>query len=124
VESLLSRDTERLFRALGNVNRSPLGASALAGCPYPVDRRRLAALLGFEGPVENTLDAVASGDYALELAAALGALGASLSRFLTDLLLWAARGAFLVGEGLSQGSSFMPQKQNPVLDLRGAEESR
>jgi argininosuccinate lyase len=71
VESLLFRDTERLFRALGNVNRSPLGASALAGCPYPVNRRRLAALLGFEGPVENTLDAVASGDYALELAAAL-----------------------------------------------------
>jgi len=115
VESLLSRDTERLFRALSNVNRSPLGASALAGCPYPVDRRRLAALLGFEGPVENTLDAVASGDYALELAAALGALGASLSRLLTDLLFWAGRGAFLVGEGLSQGSSFMPQKRNPVV---------
>ncbi len=115
VESLLSRDTERLFRALSNVNRSPLGASALAGCPYPVDRRRLAALLGFEAPVENTLDAVASGDYALELASALQALGASLSRLLTDLLFWAGRGAFQVGEGLSQGSSFMPQKRNPVV---------
>ncbi|MGC8903689.1 lyase family protein [Thermus sp.] len=115
VEALLARDTERLFRALSNVNRSPLGASALAGSPYPVDRERLARLLGFEGPVENTLDAVAAGDYALELAFALGGLGASLSRLLTDLLSWAGREAFGVGEGLSQGSSFMPQKQNPVV---------
>ena len=114
-EGLLARDTQRLFRALANLNRSPLGASALAGTPYPVDRHRLAALLGFEAPVENTLDAVASGDYALELASALQALGASLSRLLTDLLFWAGRGAFLVGERLSQGSSFMPQKQNPVV---------
>ncbi len=115
VEALLSRDTERLFRALSTLNRSPLGASALAGAPYPVDRLRLARLLGFEGPVENTLDAVASGDYALELASALAGLGASLSRFLTDLLAFAAREAFGVGEGLSQGSSFMPQKHNPVV---------
>lgn len=115
VESLLARDTERLFRVLSTLNRSPLGASALAGAPYPLDRKRLALLLGFEGPVENTLDAVASGDYALELASALAGLGASLSRFLTDLLFWAGQGAFQVGEGLAQGSSFMPQKQNPVV---------
>ncbi|WP_117237069.1 lyase family protein [Thermus sediminis] len=115
IEGLLSRDTERLFQALSHVNRSPLGASALAGAPYPLDRHRLSALLGFEAPVENALDAVASGDYALGLAAALQALGASLSRLLTDLLFWAGRGAFVVGEGLSQGSSFMPQKQNPVV---------
>ena len=115
VEALLSRDTERLFQALSRLNRSPLGASALAGSPYPLDRHRLAALLGFEAPVENTLDAVASGDYALELASALGMLGASLSRLLTDLLFLAGRGAFLVGERLSQDSSFMPQKQNPVV---------
>ncbi|TBH21875.1 lyase family protein [Thermus thermamylovorans] len=115
VEALFARDHGRLLRALATLNRSPLGASALAGSPYPVDRRRLAALLGFEGPVENTLDAVAAGDYALELAAALAGLGASLSRFQTDLLSWAERGAFVVGESLAQGSSFMPQKRNPVV---------
>ncbi|WP_038056524.1 lyase family protein [Thermus amyloliquefaciens] len=115
VEALLGRDFRRLRQALETLDRCPLGASALAGNPYPVDRRRLAALLGFAGPVENTLDAVASGDYALELASALAGLGASLSRFLTDLLALAERGAFVVGEGLAQGSSFMPQKRNPVV---------
>ncbi|WP_114312479.1 lyase family protein [Thermus caldifontis] len=115
IAALLERDFRRLRRALDTLDRSPLGASALAGNPYPVDRARLAALLGFAGPVENTLDAVASGDYALELAAALGGMGASLSRFLTDLLFWAERGAFVVGESVSQGSSFMPQKRNPVV---------
>ncbi|GAA6755925.1 argininosuccinate lyase [Thermus thalpophilus] len=115
VGALLERDYRRLARALATLDRSPLGASALAGSPYPVDRARLAALLGFQGPVEHTLDAVAAGDYALELAFALAGLGASLSRLLTDLLAWAARGAFVVGESLAQGSSFMPQKRNPVV---------
>ncbi|RTI09929.1 argininosuccinate lyase [Thermus scotoductus] len=115
VAALLERDFRRLRQALDTLDRCPLGASALAGNPYPVDRRRLAALLGFAGPVENTLDAVASGDYALELASALAGLGTSLSRFLTDLLALAERGAFVVGEGLAQGSSFMPQKRNPVV---------
>lgn len=115
VEALLGRDSRRLWQALDTLDRCPLGASALAGNPYPVDRWRLAALLGFAGPVENTLDAVASGDYALELASALAGLGTSLSRFLTDLLALAERGAFVVGERLSQGSSFMPQKRNPVV---------
>ncbi len=115
VAALLERDYRRLRQALDTLDRCPLGASALAGNPYPVDRWRLAALLGFAGPVENTLDAVASGDYALELASALVGLGTSLSRFLTDLLALAERGAFVVGEGLAQGSSFMPQKRNPVV---------
>lgn len=115
VEALLARDYGRLLRALETVDRCPLGASALAGSPYPVDRKRLAELLGFAAPLENTLDAVASGDYAMELASALAGLGASLSRFLTDLLFWAERGAFVVGERLAQGSSFMPQKRNPVV---------
>ncbi|WP_038046198.1 lyase family protein [Thermus caliditerrae] len=115
VEGLLSRDYARLSHALETLDRCPLGASALAGSPYPVDRWRLAALLGFAAPLENTLDAVASGDYALELASALAGLGASLSRLLTDFLFWAERGAFVVGERLAQGSSFMPQKRNPVV---------
>lgn len=115
VENLLWRDTQRLFQALDLLNRSPLGASALAGTPYPVDRTRLATLLGFKGPVENTLDAVAGGDWGLGLVGALGVLASSLSRLIQDLLLWAERGGFEVGEGLAQGSSFMPQKRNPVV---------
>lgn len=115
VAALLERDFRRLRQALDTLDRCPLGASALAGSPYPVDRKRLASLLGFAGPVENTLDAVASGDYALELASALMGVGSSLSRFLFDLLSLAEREAFVVGEVLSQGSSFMPQKRNPVV---------
>ncbi|KIX84541.1 lyase family protein [Thermus filiformis] len=115
VESLLARDFGRLLHALSTLNRSPLGASALAGSPYPVDRAYLAQLLGFEAPVENTLDAVAAGDHAAELAAALSLLGSSLSRFVRDLLFWAERGGFLVGERVAQGSSAMPQKHNPVV---------
>ncbi|MER3451649.1 MAG: argininosuccinate lyase [Thermus sp.] len=115
VEGLLARDFHRLLSALSTLNRSPLGASALAGNPYGVDRVYLAQLLGFEGPVENTLDAVAAGDYAAELAAALSILGSSLSRLIHDLLFWAERGGFLVGEQVAQGSSLMPQKHNPVV---------
>ena len=115
VESLLARDSGRLFSALSTLSRAPLGASALAGSPYPIDRVYLAQLLGFEAPVENTLDAVAAGDYAAEMAAALSILGSSLSRFIHDLLSWAERGGFLVGERVAQGSSLMPQKHNPVV---------
>ncbi len=115
VENLLARDSRRFVQALEVLNHCPLGASALAGTPYPVDRTRLARLLGFGGPVENTLDAVAGGDWALGVVMALGGLASSLSRLAQDLLLWAERGGFAVGEGLAQGSSFMPQKRNPVV---------
>ncbi|MCL6567401.1 MAG: argininosuccinate lyase [Meiothermus silvanus] len=115
LENLLSRDTRRLWAALESANASPLGASSLAGSPYRVDRAMLARLLGFTQAVENTYDAVAAGDWAIELAQALAALGASLSRMARDLLFWAEREAFVVGERVAQGSSIMPQKQNPVI---------
>ncbi|RIH90660.1 Argininosuccinate lyase [Calidithermus terrae] len=114
-ENLLSRDFRRLRAALDTTDRSPLGASSLAGSPYPVDREALARWLGFGGVVEHTYDAIAAGDWALELAQALAGLGASLSRLVRDLLAWAETGAFRVGERVAQGSSIMPQKHNPVI---------
>jgi len=115
VECLLARDFRRLWEAVKNVNRCPLGASALAGTPYGVDRNLLAELLGFDEPVEQTYDAIASGDWALELSCALGVLGSSLSRFVWDLIHWAEKGALKVPEDLTQGSSIMVQKNNPVV---------
>lgn len=115
LESLLSRDFKRLWSAILTVNSSPLGASALAGNPYPIDRHRLAERLGFGSIVENTYDAVAAGDWGLELGYAASGLASSLSRLQTDLLAWAKEGVLQVGERITQGSSIMPQKRNPVV---------
>ena len=115
VENLLSRDYQRLRSAFMTSDKSPLGASALAGSPYPVDRKALAKWLGFGGTLEHTYDAVAAGDWALEIAFSLAGMGTSLSRFVSDLLFWAEQGGFLVAEKISQGSSIMPQKVNPVV---------
>ncbi len=115
VENLISRDYQRLRSAFLTTDKCPLGASTLAGSPYPVDRRALAQWLGFGGTLEHTYDAIAAGDWALEIAYALAGMGASLSRLVADLLFWAEQGGFLVAEKISQGSSIMPQKVNPVV---------
>jgi argininosuccinate lyase len=115
VENLLSRDYQRLRAAFMTTDKCPLGASTLAGSPYPVDRRALAQWLGFGGTLEHTYDAIAAGDWALEIAHALAGLAASLSRLVADLLFWAEQGGFVVAERISQGSSIMPQKVNPVV---------
>lgn len=115
MENLLSRDHTRIWNAAQSINKSPLGASSLAGNPYPIQRERLAKDLGFEGIIEHTYDAIAAGDWALELAHALSTLATSLSRISRDLLFWAERDGFLVGESIAQGSSIMPQKHNPVI---------
>ena len=114
-ENMLSRDFNRLKNAFKTVDKCPLGASALAGSPYPVDRKKMALLLGFSGPIEHTYDAVAAGDWALEISFALSGMASSLSRLVSDLLFWAEQGGFLVAESISQGSSIMPQKRNPVV---------
>ncbi|GHF44952.1 argininosuccinate lyase [Deinococcus metalli] len=114
VENAVARDSARLEGALGRVNRSPLGAVALAGSSHPLNREETATLLGFDGPVENTLDAVAAGDWQVEIAGALSTCAATLSRVVYDLLDWAARGLITLQGGLVQGSSVMPQKRNPV----------
>ncbi|RDI95063.1 argininosuccinate lyase [Meiothermus sp. QL-1] len=115
VENLLSRDYQRLRAAFQTTDKCPLGASTLAGSPYPVDRKALAQWLGFGGTLEHTYDAIAAGDWALEIAHALAGLATSLSRLVADLLFWAEQGGFLVAERISQGSSVMPQKVNPVV---------
>ncbi|WP_102124782.1 lyase family protein [Deinococcus planocerae] len=114
LENVLSRDTRRMFAALGHVNLSPMGAVALAGTSFPIDRERTAELLAFDRPIENTYDAVSASDWQVDLAATVTVAATTLSRAVHDLLLWASRGLLTLEDGLVQGSSVMPQKRNPV----------
>ncbi|GAA5513910.1 argininosuccinate lyase [Deinococcus carri] len=114
LENVLSRDTGRMFGALAHVNLSPLGAVALAGTSFPIDRELTARLLAFDRPVENTYDAVSTSDWQVELAGVVTVAATTLSRAVHDLLLWASRGLLTLEDGLVQGSSVMPQKRNPV----------
>mgnify|MGYP006274962127 FL=1 len=107
------RDTERLLGALERVDRSPLGAAALAGTPFDVDRERTAELLGFDGLVENSMDAVAGRDVLLEAMAAVGGLSVTLSGLAEDLVLFANRGFVDLDDAYASTSSIMPQKKNP-----------
>ena len=111
----LHRDRERFAGALSRVDASPLGACAMAGTPHPIDRERTAELLGFAGLVENAMDAVATRDYAQEVAAAAAICSTNLSRMAEELVLWSsAEFAFIrLSEDHATGSSIMPQKRNP-----------
>jgi len=111
----LSRDRERIQDAKKRVNRSPLGAAAMAGTPHPIDRLRTAALLGFDGVVENAMDAVAARDHLIESVSAAAILSTHLSRMAEELVLWSTSefGLIQLGEDWSTGSSIMPQKRNP-----------
>lgn len=111
------RDTRRQFHAYQHANESPLGAGALAGVNYPLDRRLAASLLGFDGLVENSIDAVASRDYVLEALAALSIFGVNASRIANDLYVWSTEefGYLDVSGELSIVSSIMPQKKNPIV---------
>lgn len=113
---VLGRDLARLQRAYDLVNRSPLGAAALTTSGFPVDRRRVAELLGFDGLVENSYDAIASVDYLTETAAALQLAFVHTGRFVQDLLVWCTHefGALKLADAYVQCSSIMPQKRNPV----------
>ncbi len=116
VHDSLGRDWRRLLAAYENCNLSPLGAAAITGSGFAVDRRRLAELLAFDGVVENTYDAIAGADFLGEAATALGLAFLGLGRFVGDLLLWSTRefGALRVADPYVQVSSIMPQKRNPV----------
>lgn len=109
------RDRERLQGALSRVDRSPLGAAAMAGSPHPIDRDRSAALLGFAGVVENAMDAVSARDHEQEAAAACAILAGHLSRVAEELVIWSSSEFRFVrlGDGWATGSSIMPQKRNP-----------
>jgi len=117
VESGLARDTSRLFGALQRTNLCPMGAAALAGTGFPIDREMVARLLGFDSPVMNTLDAVASRDYLLEALSTGAIMGITLSRFAQDLYVWYSDEFGMIGfnDRVAGTSSIMPQKKNPVV---------
>ena len=112
----LERDWTRLTAAYDTTNRCPLGACAITGTGFPIDRALTADLLGFASPTGNTYGSIATVDYVLQSTSAAAVLMVGLGRFVQDLLQWAtAEFNYLrLGEGFVQCSSIMPQKRNPV----------
>ncbi|MGH8719458.1 MAG: argininosuccinate lyase [Burkholderiales bacterium] len=112
---MLKRDRARLFDCRKRVNRLPLGAAALAGTSYTIDREMVAKELGFDGVCENSLDAVSDRDFAIEFCACAALTMMHLSRLAEELILWMSPGfAFIeIADRFTTGSSIMPQKKNP-----------
>ena len=112
----LERDGVRLKAAFASTNRNPLGACAITGTGFPIDRSLTSALLGFSGPTCNTYGSIATVDYLLESTSAATVLLTGNGRFVQDMLLWSTGefGYLRLGDGYVQGSSIMPQKRNPV----------
>ena len=112
----LERDAPRLEAAYERTNRNPLGACAITGTGFPIDRQLTSELLGFCGPTGNTYGSIATVDYLLESTSATAVLLVGLGRFVQDLLLWCTSEFSYVrfGDGFVQSSSIMPQKRNPV----------
>ena len=116
----LERDIHRLEENYPRVNLCPMGAGALATSSFPIDRGRVADLLGFGGVLENSIDAVGSRDFVLETLANLTILAINMSRFAEDLIVWSTPdfGVIELTESFSSTSSMMPQKKNPdVLEI-------
>ena len=112
---MLARDAERVIDARKRINRLPLGAAALAGTSYPIDRLMVAKELGFDDVCRNSLDAVSDRDFAIEFTAAAALVMTHLSRFSEELILWSSpRFGFIdIADRFCTGSSIMPQKKNP-----------
>ena len=112
---MFSRDASRFRDARDRMNECPLGAAALAGTSFPIDRTSTAAKLGFERPAANSLDAVSSRDFALETLAAAAITATHLSRLADEIVLWTSSqfGFVRLSDAFSTGSSIMPQKRNP-----------
>ena len=112
----LERDTVRLAAAYDSTNLNPLGACAITGTGFPIDRGRTSELLGFSGPTCNTYGSIATVDYLLESVSATSVLIVGLGRVIQDFLLWCTMefGYLRLSDGFVQGSSIMPQKRNPV----------
>jgi argininosuccinate lyase len=112
---MLSRDEMRLVDCRRRVNRLPLGAAALAGTSYPIDRNLVAATLGFDGVCENSLDAVSDRDFAIEFVSAAALIMTHLSRFSEELIIWMSQSVAFIDlpDRFCYSSSIMPQKKNP-----------
>lgn len=123
VGSEMLRSLEGLAASYDAVNRSPMGAGAGAGTSFPIDRELTSSLLGFDGAVDNSLDAVASRDYAVQVLSALAMLGITLTRLALDLQIWSspAYGFLRWPDDLVSTSSMMPQKRNVFVleNVRG-----
>ena len=115
--SFFQRDKERLLDCLKRVNLSPLGAGALAGTTFPIDRNYTANILGFKGIVSNSLDAVSDRDVQIEFISACSIIMMHLSRFCEELILWSSQEWDFaeIGDDFTTGSSMMPQKRNPDI---------
>lgn len=114
-QEMLARDDGRLADARARLNESPLGAGAVAGSGYPLDRVGVAEELGFIRPMRNSIDATASRDFLMETAGALAILGVHLSRIGEEIVLWSTTefGFLSLSDAFSTSSSMMPQKKNP-----------
>jgi len=112
---MLSRDRGRLADCRVRLNESPLGAAALCGTGFPIDRHMTAKALGFDGPMRNSLDAVASRDFAAEFLFACSMCATHLSRFAEEIVIWTNPyfGFVKLSDAFTTGSSIMPQKRNP-----------
>lgn len=114
---MFKRDYSRLCDIYDRMNYCPLGAGALAGTTYPLDRNLTASLLGFTGPTLNSMDSVSDRDYLIELLSALSTIMVHLSRFCEEIILWNSNEYQFVeiDDAYSTGSSIMPQKKNPDI---------
>ena len=114
---MFKRDRLRLKDIYARMNYCPLGAGALAGTTYPLDRNYTASLLGFEGPTLNSMDSVSDRDYLIEYLAALSTIMMHLSRFSEEIIIWNSNeyGFVEIDDAYSTGSSIMPQKKNPDM---------
>ena len=112
---MLWRDRGRMLDARARLNECPLGSAAMCGTGFPIDRHATAASLGFDGPTRNSLDAVGSRDFAMEFLAACAICAVHLSRLAEEIVLWTnpSFGFVKLSDGLTTGSSIMPQKRNP-----------
>ena len=112
---MLARDRDRLADCARRLNVMPLGAAALAGTTYPIDRHYTAKLLGFDRPSENSLDSVSDRDFVIEFSAAAALVMMHLSRFSEELIIWSSAqfGFVELSDSFCTGSSIMPQKKNP-----------
>jgi argininosuccinate lyase len=124
---MIGRDRARLVDCRKRVNEMPLGAAALAGTSFPIDRIMTAKELGFDRPMANSMDAVSARDFALEFLADAGILGLHLSRLAEEIVIWAspAFSYIKLSEAFTTGSSIMPQKRNPdAAELMRAKSGR
>ncbi|QDK33853.1 argininosuccinate lyase [Sphingomonas sp. IC081] len=112
---MIGRDRSRFADARRRMNKSPLGAAALAGTGFPIDRFMTAEALGFDGPTDNSLDSVSDRDFALDYLMAASQCSLHLSRLAEEFIIWASQpfGFVALPDSLSTGSSIMPQKKNP-----------